>query len=63
MFRNHSIRTGRLLLTLEESHLLEMGITSVGHRLEIMDALNHLRQDAGLVDRSKLVGIKTLMKQ
>ncbi len=63
MFKNHSIRTGKLLLSLEEEHLKEMGLFTVGHRLEIMEAIHELRQNAGLVDNSKLVDVKTLLKQ
>lgn len=41
----------------------EMGIDTVGHRLEIVEAIHLLCQDAGLVNNSKLVEIKSLLKQ
>ena len=63
LFKEHSIRTGRLLLSLEESHLQEMGVAKVGHRLEIMEGINQLRKEAGLIERSRLVDIKSLLKQ
>ena len=63
LFKEHSIRTGQLLLSLEESHLREMGVIKVGHRLEIMEGIYQLRKEAGLIDRSKFVDIKSLLKQ
>ena len=63
MFKEHSIRSGRLLLSLEESHLKEMGVARVGHRLEIMEGLHQLQTEAGEICRRKYVDVPSLMKQ
>ena len=62
-FKNNHIRCGESLLALEESHLKEMGVTSVGHRLELVKAINELRREAGLVSREKYEDIGSLMIQ
>ena len=59
-FKEHAIQSGSLLLALEESHLKEMGVVKVGHRLGIMEAINHLRREAGLVDKYKFMDLPTL---
>ena len=60
-FTDHAIRSGSLLLSLEESHLKEMGIVKVGHRLEIMEAIHKLRREAGLVNKHKLINLPQLL--
>ena len=62
-FKDHSIRTGNILLTLEESHLKEMGVLKVGHRLEIMEGIHSLRREAGLVNKYKFIDLPTLMTE
>ena len=60
-FNEHAIRSGNLLLTLEESHLKEMGVVKVGHRLEIMEAIHGLRREAGLINKYKFIDLPTLL--
>ena len=42
----HAIETGSGLLQLQESHLKEMGVTKIGHRLHLCDQLRELRRKA-----------------
>lgn len=50
-------------MELQEEHLKEMGVTCVGHRLELVQAIEELRKEAGLVSREKYVDVSTLMIQ
>ncbi len=50
-------------MTLQEQHLKEMGVTCVGHRLELVKAIDVLRKGAGLVSRETCVDIGSLMHQ
>ena len=61
MFKAHSIRCGESLLALQEDHLKEMGVSSVGHRLELVKAIEELRKEVGLVSREKYVGMNLLI--
>lgn len=63
MFSEHAIRSGRLLLALEESHLKEMGVVKVGHRLDILEAIHALRREAGLVSKHKFISLPTLLME
>ena len=47
MFEEHGVESGRGLLQLEEAHLKEMGVSKVGHRLELCEQLRELRGMAG----------------
>ena len=62
-FKDHAIRSGRLLLSLEESHLKEMGVVKVGHRLEIMEGIRELRREAGLLNKYKFIDLPTLVSE
>jgi hypothetical protein len=60
-FTEHAIRSGNLLLSLEESHLKEMGVVKVGHRLELVEAIHGLRREAGLVNKYKFINLPQLL--
>ena len=62
-FTEHAIRSGNLLLTLEESHLKEMGVVKVGHRLELMEAIHGLQREAGLVNKCKFINLPQLLME
>lgn len=50
-------------MTLQEHHLKEMGVVSVGRRLELTKAIEDLRKECGLVSRETYVDVNTLMSQ
>jgi hypothetical protein len=50
-------------MMLQDDHLKEMGVSSIGHRLEMVKAIDELRKEAGLVSREKYADISTLMIQ
>ena len=62
-FKEHAIRSGRLLLSLEETHLKEMGVGRVGDRLGIMEAVHQLRTEAGEICRRQYIDFPSLLKQ
>ena len=49
MFAEHAISSGRVLLEVQQSHLHEIGVARVGHRLEMWKRLQELKEKAGLV--------------
>ncbi len=49
------------MLALQEEHLKEMGVSCVGHRLELVKAVEELRKEVGLVFREKYTCITNLM--
>ena len=50
-------------MALQEEHLKEMGVSRVGHRLELVKAIEELRREAGLVSRERYMDISTLIMQ
>ena len=63
MFRQHAVRSGKLLLALEEDHLKEMGVVTVGHRLEMMESIHELQREAGLLDKYRFIDLPTLLTE
>lgn len=64
VFADHDIASGRVLVSLTEDHLKEMGVARVGHRLELMGHLEELRRGAGLVPREvALMDVSTLLQR
>ena len=63
LFSKHAIRSGRILLNLCEDHLKDMGVTKVGHRLEILGNIVELRKRAGLVSQELFRDIHVLIDQ
>ena len=62
-FTEHAIRSGNLLLMLEESHLKEMGVVKIGHRLELMEAIHGLQREVGLVNKYKFINLPQLLME
>ncbi len=60
---DHAINSGRVLLSLTEHHLREMGVAKVGHRLELLGCLEELRMKAGLVALEGIVDLGKLVQQ
>ena len=48
LFREHGLESGRGLVRLQETHLKEMGVAKVGHRLELAARVSELRRAAGV---------------
>lgn len=63
LFKQQAITTGRRLLSLTEDHLKEIGVSKVGHRLELQSHIDELRKAAGWVSRAAYVDIPTLLNQ
>lgn len=63
LFREHAISSGWLLMRLEESHLKEMGVSKVGHRFCLVQAIRQLRKDAGLFDTRELGDLHALLTE
>ena len=63
LFRQQALSTGRRLLSLTEEHLKEIGITTVGDRIEMMFQIDELRKTAGWVSRAAFVDLPTLLNQ
>lgn len=63
LFKQHAITTGRRLLSLTEEHLKEIGVFTVGDRLELTLHIDELRKSAGWVSRAAFVDIPTLLNQ
>jgi len=63
LFKQQAITTGRRLLSLTEEHLKEIGIVTVGHRLELSHHINKLRKAAGWISTAAFVDVPTLLKQ
>lgn len=59
----HAVTSGAVLLQLTEEHLKEMGVWSVGHRLEMVGALERLRLEAGLLPRAQFVQMSNFSKE
>lgn len=62
-FKEHSVRCGESVVALEEEHLKEMGVVSVGHRLELIKAIEELRKECGFVSREKYVDVAYVISQ
>ena len=50
-------------MVLTEEHLKEMGVVSVGHRLELSKFIEELRRECGLVPRDKYADISYVVSQ
>ena len=53
-FVSHAITNGRILLQLTQENLKEMGISKVGHRLAMSNALDKLRNAGPMVPRASV---------
>ena len=51
-FATHAITNGRTLLQLTQEHMKEMGISKIGHRVAVSNALDKLRSAAGMVPKA-----------
>ena len=60
---DHCVTSGDVLLRLTEEHLKEMGIKTVGHRLKIVNALESLRLQSGLLPRAQFVQMSNFSKE
>lgn len=48
LFEEHGVDSGRSVLQLKEEHVREMGVTKVGHRLQLCGQISELRRSAKL---------------
>ena len=62
-FNHHSINNGAILMQLTEEHLDKMGISVIGHRLAIVNAIDQLRRRSGLLPAAKFVNIEYLLEE
>lgn len=62
-FEEHAIRCGQSLVSLTEADLKEIGVAKVGHRLELMEAIEQLRKEGALLSRDKFVDMNSLLTQ
>ena len=59
----HCVTSGDVLLRLTEEHLKEMGMRVVGHRLKVVDALEGLRLQSGLLPQAQFVQMSNFSKE
>ena len=57
------ITSGALLLQLTEDHFKEMGVTIIGHRLALVNAIDKLRMEAGFLPSAKFGNVGYLLEE
>lgn len=62
-FKDQFIISGSVLLQLTEEHLEQMGISCIGHRLMLINAIDQLRHKAGLLPSAKFVNVDYLLEE
>ena len=63
LFEKHCITSGSVLLQVTEEHLLQMGITCVGHRLSLINAIDSLRAKCGFLPNAKYTDVNHLLNE
>ena len=63
LLKEHSILSGAELLQLTEEHFKEMGVSSIGKRLLLVNALDRLRLEAGFYPNAKYCNTSCLLDE